>query len=488
MTSSPPLRDAETNCLQGFHDQVVVAKPVTKFAHRVTNVEEIPRIIAHAWRTAVAGAPGPVLVDFPIDVLFSPPRLEAIAWGSINRPLPYAPAPAPEAVKEALQLWTQAKRPAIISGTGARGKAFAQNFLKLAEITNTPVFYSSKYGSVVPPSHKLRGGPANALVELLNLKEPQPDLIILIGARTGFLLAGRSGAILPLSGCKTIQVDVDGSEIGRSHPIDLGIVSSSQNFVDVMLSATSDSKFASSDDWVKLAGSLKNAKSDVDDQPEEVSPGRPHPYHAAKTLFQSLPEGSIVCIDGGEIGQWSLHTIEHARASLVMVTTGYLGFLGNGWGYALGAAIADPSKVVVSIHGDGSAGFHIQELDTYSRFGLKIMTVIGNNYVWGMSQAGQDLIYGEKNPTRCASKLSEGTEYETVAKGFECASAKVNKIADIKGAVDELISSGKPSLLNLIVSDKPVHANTRAMLNVDVGKDWIVVPYYDNVPRPYYKV
>lgn len=58
VTSSPPLRDAETNCLQGFHDQVVLAKPVTKFAHRCTVVEEIPRLVAHAWRTAVAGAPG----------------------------------------------------------------------------------------------------------------------------------------------------------------------------------------------------------------------------------------------------------------------------------------------------------------------------------------------------------------------------------------------------------------------------------------------
>ena len=58
ITSSAPLRDAETNCLQGIHDQLVISKPITKFAHRITQVEEIPRLVAHAFRVAVVGAPG----------------------------------------------------------------------------------------------------------------------------------------------------------------------------------------------------------------------------------------------------------------------------------------------------------------------------------------------------------------------------------------------------------------------------------------------
>lgn len=325
ITSSPPLRDAETNCLQGFHDQVVLAKPITKFAHRVTNVEEIPRIVSYAWRQAVAGAPGPVLVDFPIDVLFTPPRLEQVSWGAITRPLPYSAAPAQEAIRETLNLWTQAKRPAIITGTGARGKNFAAEFLRLAEATNTPVFYSSKYGSVIPHGHKLRGGPASRLALLSVIKEQPPDLIILLGARTGFLLGGRGGAILPNTGCKFIQVDTDGGEIGKSHAIDCGIVSTSQHFVEEMLGAIKDAKFASSSSWVTIASSLKDVKGPADDEPEYVPDGRPHPMHAYKKLFEAIPKGSIICVDGGEVGQWSMDQIEHARASLVMVSTGYLG-------------------------------------------------------------------------------------------------------------------------------------------------------------------
>lgn len=451
-------------------------------------MEEIPRLVAHAWRVAVSGAPGPVLLDCPIDVLFSPPRLDAIAWGSINRPLSYLPAPSPDAVQEALKLWSQAKRPAIITGTGARGNSFADDFLRLAEATNTPVFYSSKYGSVIPHGHRLRGGPATRLALISSVNEQPPDLIVLLGVRSGFLLGGRTGAILPNLACKVIQVDVDGAEIGKSHPIDCGIVSSSENFVKALLSSVSKSQFAGTDAWVKAAISLKDVRSESEDQPQEMSPGRLHPYHAIKNVFESLPAGAIVCIDGGEAGGWALQLLEHARASLAMVTTGYLGFLGNGWGYALGAAVAEPSKVVINMQGDGSAGFHLAELDTYARFGLKIVTVISNNFAWGMSQAGQDMIYGEKTPVRQASKLNPAAEYETVAAGLQCASARVDKISDIAPAINKLVNAGKPGLLNLVISDKPVHPDTKAMLNVDVGKDWIVVPYYDNVPRPYYKV
>ena len=129
------MRDAETNCLQATHDQVVIAKPITKFAHRVTQAEEIPRLVAYAFRVSVAGAPGrqfsllwetfpliclgPVLIDFPIDILFSPVHQSRISWGSITSPLPYPPGPHPEAVSEAISLLNSAKRPTIIVGTGA---------------------------------------------------------------------------------------------------------------------------------------------------------------------------------------------------------------------------------------------------------------------------------------------------------------------------------------------------------------------------------
>ncbi|TID06495.1 Benzaldehyde lyase [Colletotrichum higginsianum] len=501
VTSSPPLRDAETNALQGFHDQVVLARPVTKFAHRVTSADEIPRVVSLAWRATTAGAPGPVLVDFPIDVLFTPVRAGSIAWGSVTAPPVSYPAPDPGAVDETVRLWREAKRPVIIVSTGAARAA--DEVAGLAEATGTPVFHSPKFSTTMRRSHPLFAGAATQL-PLLLAQGQAPDFVLLLGARTGFLLGGRSGAVVPNEdSAKVVQVDLDGSEIGRSRRIDVGIVSDVGLAASALTAAASKFPFEASSDWLKEAVGLKKVGAKLmGDEDEPVvfeSNGRLHPYHGVRTLFESLPESSIVCIDGGEASGWALQCLNDARAGLSMVTTGYLGFLGNGFGYSLGAAVAAPDKLVVNLHGDGSAGFHIGELDTYAKFGLNILTVIINNSVWGMSQAGQDMIYGAQTPQRPCIAMNPAVKYEVVAEGFGCASAVVDVVEGgsdsngqktletLKETVRDLTSRRRPALLNLKVSDLPYHSSTKAMVGANNDPNTIVVPYYDNLPRPYYK-
>lgn len=455
----------------------------------MTKVEEIPRLTAYAFHTATAaGAPGPVLIDFPIDVLFSPPRQSAIAWGAITRPAALAPSPDPKAISTLLDLWHSASRPVIITGTGAHHTS--TDLLNLASQLSTPIFYSSKYSSAIPHDHPLRGGPAGLLAVLPYLQKPQPDLVILLGARTGFLLGGRSGAIIPNPPtAKTVQIDLDGGEIGRSHPIDLGIVSDAGNFLSATLAALKSHNHASSDrsEWLTTCASLKSLPSPHANSPHDMPDGRMHPYHALRTLFESLPRNSIVTMDGGESGVWALDVLETAQPQLGMASTGYLGFLGNGWGYSLGAAVASGGQsLVVNVQGDGSAGFHIAELDTFSRHGLRILTVVVDNAVWGMSLAGQDLVYGSRSSHRPASRLNPGVRYDVVAHGFGCPAVRVEKIDHIPDAVKTLTDGGHgPGLIDLIVSDRPITQVTRAMVNMTDNPDMIVVPYYDNIPRTY---
>ncbi|KAF2181361.1 thiamine diphosphate-binding protein [Zopfia rhizophila CBS 207.26] len=514
VTSSQPLRDAETNALQGFHDQVVLSKPITKFCHRITNVGEIPRLVSLAWRIASAGSPGPVLLDFPIDVLFTPVQTESVAWGSVTAPLVALPGPDPAAIKDAVAMTKEALRPVIIVGTGAQGAV--NEITKLAEAIGLPVFHTPKFSTGIPFQHPFHAGSATTLSILAATKQAQPDLIFILGSRTGFHLGGRGGAIIPNSGCKLIQVDIDGSEIGRSHHVDLGIVSD-VNLAVAALTAEIEKgeKFRASEEWIRTALGLKSFRAPHNESEPILNPnnGHLHPYHAVKKLFQCIPNESIVCIDGGEAGGWALQLLPEAHASLSMMSTGYLGFLGNGWGYSLGAAVADKSRLVVNIQGDGSAGFHIAELDTYAKFGLRILTVVVNNSVWGMSQAGQEMIYGHITSQRPAAKLREGTRYDVVAEGFGCLGliidatgqkmdgrrksfmelgfgedTKSHKVLEAVGAaVDEIVHSNGPGLIDLRVSPFPYQDTTKAMVGVTNDPDVIVVPYYDNLPRPYYK-
>ncbi|EXJ79936.1 hypothetical protein A1O3_08221 [Capronia epimyces CBS 606.96] len=502
ITSSPPLRDAETNCLQGFHDQVVLAKPISKFAHRVTNVEEIPRIVSYAYRTATGGIPGPVVVDFPIDVLFHPPREEAISYGSITRPPAVSPYPDPAALDSLIQLWAAAQRPVIIVGTGAARTTSRDSpdgsspLLSLAEATGTVVFYSQKYVPALPYDSQFRGGHAGLLARLPSLQKKQPDLVLLLGARTGFLLGGRSGAVIPHanSGSKLVQVDIDAGEIGKSHPVDLGIVADATKFIagllDRLQRQPAVTPIRPPASWLDDLHALKTQPSPYADDAPLQPDGRLHPFFAMQAIYQALPAGSIVIIDGGEAGVWAIDLFEQSRASAGLVATGYLGFLGNGWGYSLGAALADPDRLVVNVQGDGSAGFHIQELDTYARHGLNVLTVVMNNYVWGMSVAGQDLLYADDDPARVASSLSPDCRYDIVAQGFGCRGVLVparSGVDDLRAAVNLLTATKGPALLNAIVSRFPVTLATQSMVGKTDDKDSIVVPYYDNVPRPYYK-
>lgn len=364
-----------------------------------------------------------------------------------------------------------------------------ESIVQFAETCNIPIFNTSKYASFDSQSAMLSKVPAMRLALLPSLHLPSPDLVILLGARTGMYLGGRSGAIIPSQGCKLVQVDTDGSEIGRTLPTELGIVSDVNAFVTAMNSkVTTASQDTVDQPWVEAVLSLALLESPFEKHPTETDSGALHPYHAMKEVMSAIEPGSIIVLDGGEAAAWAGDLAAHANPSVVLPATGYLGFLGTGFGYSLGCAIADPSRRVINIQGDGSAGFHLMELDTYKRFNLNIMTVVVNNASWGMSSNGQDIVYGCKNPIRPISALSSATEYDVVAQGLQNAVARVPSVAEIQPTVTKLLAQSGPSCINLIVDRRPVHPITTAMVGLTEDPHLVVVPYYDNIPRAYYQL
>jgi thiamine pyrophosphate-dependent acetolactate synthase large subunit-like protein len=120
-----------------------------------------------------------------------------------------------------------------------------------------------------------------------------------------------------------------------------------------------------------------------------------------------------------------------------------------------------------------------------------------NNYKWGMSIAGQDIMYGEGAPARPVSSLSPVCRFEVVAEGFGCNGAKCTRVDDMPVAISQLVQSmpsangaGRPGLVSLIVDTEPITVTTKSMVGKPEpgkGDNVIVVPYYDNIDRPYYK-
>jgi thiamine pyrophosphate-dependent acetolactate synthase large subunit-like protein len=359
-------------------------------------------------------------------------------------------------------------------------------FHSFLEKTKIPVFNSRKFSSPLPIDHPQRAGLASLLFALRALGNPEPDLVILLGCRTGMFLGSRSrGAIPSPDDARYIQIDLDGSEIGRSQHIDVGIVSDAQLAVAALDAEASRNPYKTPESWTQLALSLQSLPSPHENESVEQEGGRMHPYHALKATFQSLEPGSIVSTDGGECGGWAASTTDLARPFMYFASTGYLGFLGNGWGYSLGASVAAPDRRIISIHGDGSAGFHLAELDTYARFGCKVLTVVVNNHAWGMSIHGQDEVYGEKIASRPISQLSPLMDFAAAARALSVDARKVTRVEDIKDAVHALSESDAPGLLELVVSKKPTWPGTLAMVGNTDDPNVIVVPVSTHISESF---
>lgn len=299
-------------------------------------------------------------------------------------------------------------------------------------------------------------------------------------------LGGQSGAIIPIQDCRIIQIDTDGGELGRTFPV-LGIVSDSAQALHALTVASNQAPFSAPDDWLQAIRSVQSLPCLHDEAPSIVpETGLLHPHHALTKLFSHIPPSPIVVLDGGEAALWAGPASALCKPAALISSTGYLGFLGNGFGYALGCAIAAPDAPVVLIEGDGSAGFHFMELDTFARHGLRILTVVVNNEYWGTSVNGQDLVYGGKTEARPMSRLSGGLDYSIVAKGLGCKAIKCTRLEEIEPGVTELLGKNRPACMDLRVSRKPVHPGTEAMVAMTDDPDMIVVPYYDNMSRAYY--
>lgn len=475
ITSSPPLRDAEANVLQGGLDQPALASAAAKWTHKVTVPEEIPHLVSYAIRTARAGAPGPVVLDFPIDVLFRPVNEAHVHTGGGSR-LAAPPAPAPSALVEAAAILRDAERPVIIAGGGAHRPGVSEPLVAFAERSGIPVFTQRTRFGVMPADHPLNGYVATNLGALPMIGASGPDAVLMLGARFGMFNGGRSGTVIPLD-AKVVHVDTDASEIGHVRPFDVGLTADCGETMRALLEL--DIAWPDRTEWAGTATAVARAESPFAGEPAEVG-GRPHPYHALREVARAVGPGATYVIDGGEAGSWAYEVLTDARPHSALYGNGYLGYLGVGAGMAVGAAVADPGRRVVLIAGDGAAGFHLQEFDTMVRHDLPILTVVVNNAVWGMSIHGQDLVYGKEG--RIISELAD-SDYHRAAAGLGARGERAATLDEIAPAVARLLDDDGPACLNLSVSGKVVHPVTPLMVGDTTATDAIVVPYYDNVAK-----
>jgi len=449
LSGSAALAQAETNTLQAGFDQVAMAAPVTRWAHRVSVTRDIPRLAAQAIRIATSEPMGPVLLDLPMDVLSA--RIEEDTAPIARQIIFTSPAlPRPELIARALELLAAAQRPVILAGAGAWYSHAEEPLRELAERTGIPVFSDFQAHGLLPASHPLYGGTFHKLADL-DQPGGRPDVVLTVGVRFGLFTLGASDLLVPAA-AKVIQVETDAREIGRLREVAVGIIADSRETLRALNAQVAARPWPSLNAWqqtIQQARTLRRARLAA--AAERGGSSGIHPYQVVAAIAECLPENALVIGDGAESYHW-LNEVIRQQTPGSYLTHGFLGAVGHGLGLSLGAKVAHPGRPVLCLAGDGAVGFTIAELDTMVRLNLPVVVLVMNNRSWGASQHFQEMVSGKDQliGTRLAA-----TRYDEVAAAFGCHAQRVTEAGQLREAILAAFASGSPACLNVLVDLDP---------------------------------
>ncbi|MGY3697250.1 oxalyl-CoA decarboxylase [Bradyrhizobium sp. USDA 3240] len=422
-------------------DQLAIAKPLCKAAFRVLHAQDIGIGLARAIRAAVSGRPGGVYLDLPAK-LFGQVMDAAAGEKSLVKVIDAAPAqlPAPSAVKRALDVLKNAKRPLIILGKGAAYAQADEAIKNFVEKSGVPFLPMSMAKGLLPDLHPQCAGAARSTV----LKEA--DVVMLIGARLNWLLSHGKGKTWGEAPKKFIQVDIEPKEMDSNVEIVAPVVGDIGSCVSAFLDAMGANWSAAPSDW--LATVAKKRDDNVAKMaPKLMSNASPMDYHGAlgalRTIITERPD-TIFVNEGA-------NTLDLARGVVDMhkprkrLDVGTWGVMGIGMGYSIAAAV-ETGLPVLAVEGDSAFGFSGMEVETICRYKLPICIVIFNND--GIYR-GTDVNSAGDDPA--TTVFVKGSRYDKMMEAFGGVGVNATSPDELKRAVNAALDSGKPTLINAVI-------------------------------------
>ena len=432
--------------MQAFQevDQVGVMRPITKWAERVYEVHRIAEYVDLAFQHAMSGKPGPVYLDLPGDILFHKveesltrhPRLARRR--EVSRPI----AP-PEALAKVKDLIGRAKKPLILSGSGILWSGAADELRRFVERTGIPFFTTPQGRGVIPEDHEY------AFLNARTTAMKEADLLLVIGTRLNYVFG--FGDAPRLNGDATIvQIDTDPEEMSRSGTIHYGIVADARRVLEQLNDTVDDGVAANFSTWRQHLKDLHDAGQRKQEALLTTDQTPIHPLRLCKEVRDFMDRDAVLVVDGQEIlnfGRQSIPSFVPGHR----INSGPFGTMGVGLPFGVGAKAAKPDKQVIVLHGDGSFGMNMQELDTAVRHKLPITVVVSLNGGWTADPDGK----------KAGSRLGY-TRFDKIAEAFGCYAEQVDKPAEIRAALDrakKANAEGKVALIN-VVTDAAARAQT----------------------------
>ncbi|MFM5402145.1 acetolactate synthase 2 catalytic subunit [Aeromonas veronii] len=411
----------------------------TKHSFMVTDVADLPQVIAEAFAIASEGRPGPVLIDLPKDVQLANVQL---AKAPAQSPLFAVEEPEvlnPSELTAARTLLAATKHPVLYVGGGV-GMANAEQQLRdFAAATGMPAVTTLKgIGALDPDSPVYLGMLGMHGTKAANYAVQQCDLLLVVGARFDDRVTGKLEEFAPEA--KVIHLDVDAAEFGKRRAAEVGITT------DLKLVLPRLAMPLSIAPWREHCANMAREYAFRYDHPGQAI------YAPAllKQLSARLPESSVVACDVGQHQMWVAQHMRFTSPRNHLSSAG-LGTMGFGLPAAIGAKMSRPEDEVVLVSGDGSFMMNVQELGTIRRAQLKVKMVLLDNQRLGMVRQWQELFFDGRYSETI---LSDNPDFVALAAAFGILGETITCKEQIAGALDRLLASEGSYLLHVAISEE----------------------------------
>jgi len=453
----PPLFQYRNAYQEINHDPMF--ESVTKYHANISDPKQLSFLLRQALRETTSGKPGPAHLDVFGNLGDEISMVKGDFRTIIEEPFKQSPPlrirPEQKSVVAVAELLREAKRPVIVAGGGVKASGAETEIVKLAELLSIPVATSVTGKGSIVETHPLSVGAVGSYSRwCANRVVSEADVVLFVGSQTGDQVS--CDWRIPPMGTSVIQIDIDPSELGRNYPNTVGLLGDARETVGMIIECF--------DGTVERPQWINRIQELVRDWQEELAPLRNsdampiRPERLCKEITDCLPQNAILVADTGHAAIWT--------GTMVYITNSkqtYMRAAGSlGWGFpaALGAKCAAPERPVVCFTGDAGFWYHLSELETALRYGIKTVTIVNNNYGIGQCVPGIKAAYGETEGKKEEMYQFSDVSFAKIANEIGCLGIRVDRPEEIAGAINQALESSLPAVVEVItdmncVSPKP---------------------------------
>ena len=436
-----------------------VIRPYVKRSWQPTRTDMLPTALRQAFATMLGGRPGPVNLDVPFNVFKEPADVELSEPGDWRAGISSRSGGDPDAIRRAVELLRDARRPLIYVGHGVTLSEGAAELTAVARRLRIPVIFSPNgFGTLDMTDPLALGFVGRNGVFHANEAARTCDVLLALGVRfddrsSSSWIPGYSFNIPPT---RLIHVDIDAEEIGRNYPVHLGIVGDARTVLRQLLDATETTRPAAAarDAW--LADIAKwRAQWEGFIAPQRDSEVEPiHPQRVVQALRAVMPDDGIILPDVGVHHNWIVQFWPARRPQTLLNSWGF-GAMGFGVCGVLGAKLAAPDRPCVAVCGDGGFMMRPDVLCTAVEYDIPAVWVIWNNFAYGGIRDIQMGMLAKREIATSFVREKDGRlinpDFVALARACGADGIRVERPGDLAGALEHAIKAGAPFVLDVHV-------------------------------------